>query len=112
MPWSKSQSSLPHCKRLPLASAQLRVFVFGSEWVWVGVWSVASAILESNNGAGRLNDAQLKLVTSSHRYASTGEFLQFSEGKCHKQQLRVDGVFQVVRVLILQFLFKKGIIEM
>lgn len=73
---------------------------------------MASTILESNNGAGRLNDAQFKLVTSNHPHASTGEFLQFSEVKCHKQQLRADGVFQVAGVLILKFLFKKRIIEM
>lgn len=44
-------SPLPHCEHLPLASAQLGVFVFGSEWVRVGGWSVASTISESNNGA-------------------------------------------------------------
>lgn len=80
--------------------------------MWVEGSSVASAILESNNGAGRLNDTQFILVMNSHRHASTGEFLQFREGKCHKQQRRVDGVFQVVGMLILKFLFKKGIIEM
>lgn len=54
-----------------------------------------------NNGVGRFNDAQFKLVMSECSIApALGNSSQLSEVKCHKQQLREHCVFQVVGVLI------------
>ena len=73
----------------------------GVSGCWKEAESVELTISLCNNGVGRFNDAQFKLVMSECSIApALGNSSQLSEVKCHKQQLREHCVFQVVGVLI------------